>query len=131
MSLFVGSLNFFALVGASVSPKVSDALGRRFSFVLTSIMFIFGVSIQSVAGTFKVLMFGRCILGMAVGLGLAIDPLYIAEVTPPFLRGKLVSYSEIAVNVGILLGFLVGFIFEGLPEGKVRERASRFASRYC
>lgn len=36
--------------------------------------------------------------------GLSIDPLYISEVAPPSHRGHLVSFSEIAINVGILLG---------------------------
>lgn len=49
-------------------------------------------------------MFGRAFVGLGVGLGLSIDPLYISEVSPPSHRGHLVSFSEIAINFGIVLG---------------------------
>ena len=57
-------------------------------------------------------MCGRFVTGLGVGLGLAIDPVYIAEVSPPKHRGRLVTWSETATNVGILLGFVSGFGFE-------------------
>lgn len=49
-------------------------------------------------------MVGRVFVGIGVGLGLSIDPLYISEVSPPSHRGHLVSFSEIAINFGIMLG---------------------------
>jgi hypothetical protein len=50
-------------------------------------------------------------------VGLAIDPLYIAEVSPSVFRGKLVSMSEIAINMGILLGMAADYAFLTLPDG--------------
>ena len=44
------------------------------------------------------------------------DPLYIAEITPASRRGELVTWSEVAINVGILLGFSAGLIFGGLSD---------------
>ena len=55
------------------------------------------------------LLIGRAILGIGVGFGLAIDPIYISEVSPKHLRGRLVTCSEISINVGILIGFIVGY----------------------
>jgi MFS family permease len=55
--------------------------------------------------------------GFGIGVGLAIDPLYIAEVSPSVFRGKLVSMSEIAINVGILLGMAADYSFLTLPDG--------------
>lgn len=65
------------------------------------------------------MMFGRVFtgLGIGLGLGLAIDPIYIAEISPPKFRGHLVSMSEFAINLGILLGMAADFAFLGLPEG--------------
>ena len=59
-------------------------------------------------------MGGRTIVGLGVGFGLAVDPLYIAEISPAKYRGRLVTWSEIATNVGILLGFIMGFAYSGL-----------------
>lgn len=52
---------------------------------------------------------GRAISGVGVGLGFAVDPMYIAEVSPAQHRGQLVSWSETATNVGILLGFIASY----------------------
>jgi MFS family permease len=60
--------------------------------------------------SFGMLLFGRIFVGLGVGVGLAIDPLYIAEISPAKQRGRLVTYSEIALNVGIVLGFTTGLV---------------------
>ena len=45
-----------------------------------------------------------------------IDPLYISEISPAAHRGRLVTWSEIAINVGIVLGFFTGFVFFGMDD---------------
>ena len=55
------------------------------------------------------------IVGVSCGLGLAIDPLYISEIAPQHRRGALVSWSELAINVGILLGFAAAVLLQPLP----------------
>ena len=59
---------------------------------------------------------GRCIVGVGVGCGLAIDPLYISELAPAAHRGRLTSFSETAINVGILLGYLSNLCFMWLDD---------------
>lgn len=51
-----------------------------------------------------------------LGFGLAIDPLYISEISPAAHRGRLVTWSEIALNVGIVLGFFSGILFYNLDD---------------
>ena len=63
------------------------------------------------AQDFQTLFVGRSLIGIGVGAGLAIDPLYIAEMSPPEHRGRLTSFSETAINVGILLGYLSNVAF--------------------
>jgi len=67
--------------------------------------------------TFVAAMVGRVLIGLGVGLGLAIDPLYIAEMAPPAFRGRLVSYSECVIGFGITLGYIADYAFLGLPLG--------------
>lgn len=57
-------------------------------------------------------MLGRMFVGLGVGFGLSVDPVYISELRPPKYQGYLVSWSEIAINVGILFGFSSGLVFE-------------------
>eukprot|EP00971_Amphidinium_carterae_P265712 5271317-Amphidinium_carterae.1 len=60
------------------------------------------------------LMGGRIFLGIGIGIGQAIDPLYIAEVSPADYRGSLTTWSEFAINLGILLGFASNSMLVGL-----------------
>ena len=80
--------------------------------------FILGVAIMSVAPSYEILLFGRFFVGMGVGVGLAIDPLYIAEVSPASRRGELVSWSEVAINVGLVLGFSSGIVLYPLDNAQ-------------
>ena len=100
LELFMGSLNLFAMIGALCASTISDRFGRRGGFIVAACGFIIGVSIMSLAETFAVLMFGRVFVGLGVGFGLAIDPIYISEISPASHRGRLVTWSEIATNVG-------------------------------
>jgi len=116
--LFIGSLNFWSIFGSMFSHWICDALGRRRSFQVAALNFIIGILIMSFANSFVALMVGRFFLGIGVGFGLAIDPLYISEMTPAAHRGQLVTWSEMGINVGIVLGFLSGIIFYDLDDDK-------------
>ncbi|KAL3792821.1 hypothetical protein HJC23_002628 [Cyclotella cryptica] len=114
LEIFMGSLNLFAMVGALCSSWFSDRLGRRWAFRIAAVGFIFGTVVQSSAGGFAGLMVGRTFVGLGVGFGLAVDPVYIGEISQAAHRGQLVTWSEIATNVGICLGFLAGLVFSSL-----------------
>jgi sugar porter (SP) family MFS transporter len=83
---------------------------------VAAVGFILGVVIMASAPNYGLLMVGRFFVGLGVGVGLAIDPLYIAEVSPPEHRGELVTWSEIALNVGLVFGFSTGLTLSGLPD---------------
>ena len=111
LEILMGSLNMFAAVGAICASSISDRFGRRGGFIVAAVGFIVGVLVMTFAQSFASLMVGRVFVGLGVGFGLAIDPIYIAEISPPSQRGRLVTWSEIATNVGIVFGFTTGLIF--------------------
>jgi len=111
LEIFMGSLNLFAATGAICASTISDRFGRRGAFLVAAIGFIFGTLVQCFATSYATLMLGRVFVGLGVGFGLAIDPIYISEVSPAEHRGRLVTWSEIATNVGIVFGFSSGLIF--------------------
>lgn len=115
--IFVGSLNFFAIFGAFLSNVFSDRYGRRQTFIMAAIGFIFGIIVESLAPSFGVLIFGRIFVGLGVGIGIAVDPVYISEISPAKHRGNLVTWSEIAINMGIVLGFSMGIFFADIETG--------------
>lgn len=111
IEIFLGSLNFFAIFGAFFAHTVSDRCGRRYAFVVAAIFFVLGIMVMVVSNSLTSLMIGRLFVGLGVGFGFAIDPIYIAEIAPAAHRGRLVTWSEIATNVGIVFGFISGLIF--------------------
>lgn len=118
IEIFLGSLNLFSIFGALGAYLISDYFGRRKAFVLAAILFIVGTVIVCIAQNYEILIIGRMFLGLGVGFGLAIDPLYISEISPACHRGQLVTWSEFALNIGIVLGFASGIIFSGVPANK-------------
>ncbi|GBG60523.1 hypothetical protein CBR_g5698 [Chara braunii] len=112
--ILVGSLNMVAVVGALVSGILSDAIGRRRTMVAASISFLSGAVMMSAAQSFAMLLVGRTITGIGAGVGLLIAPLYTAELSPPRLRGSLVSVNEVSINVGILLGYVSSYVFSSM-----------------
>ncbi len=114
LSLFMGSLNLWAIGGAFLASLLADQLGRRKSFAVASVGFIIGVVCMAAAQTFTQLMLGRVVVGLGCGFGFAVDPVYISEISPPHARGRLVTWSEIGTNIGILVGWCAGYVLKDL-----------------
>ncbi|KAI5066258.1 hypothetical protein GOP47_0018882 [Adiantum capillus-veneris] len=114
--VIVGSLNLVSIFGGAIAGRLSDAIGRRLSMLLASVIFFVGALILAVAPMFGVLLLGRLVEGIGVGFAMMIAPVYSAELAPAHVRGCLVSLTEFFINVGILLGYMISFAFQYLPE---------------
>lgn len=116
----VGSLNLVSAGGGLLSGTLADTcLGRRGTVAFACLASVIGSVVMALAPQaqgFAVLMVGRTLCGVAVGGGIMIAPLYISELSPKSLRGRLVSFFEVAINVGILLGYVAGWAFRNLPD---------------
>ncbi len=106
------------LVGALSSGTLSNRFGRRGLLALAAV--VFAVSSVGVGLTqqFATFVMWRMLGGYAIGLASGISPIYIAEISPPQLRGRLVSLNQLAIVVGILLAQLVNWmIARPVPRG--------------
>lgn len=113
--VLVGILSILSLLGSLAGGKTSDAIGRKWTMALAALVFQIGAAIMTLAPTFQVLLIGRILAGVGIGLGVMIAPVYIAEISPTIARGSLTSFPEIFINLGILLGYVSNFAFSGLP----------------
>ena len=104
------------MFGALLAQGISDKFGRRMTFFIAALLFLTGCFVLMVAWSYTILLIGRMFIGWGVGIGLAIDPLYISEVTPAKHRGELVTWSEIALNIGIVFGFSTGLFLSGIKD---------------
>jgi sugar porter (SP) family MFS transporter len=112
--MVVSAVPVGAIFGAAIAGQAADRLGRRRTIISAAVVFIIGAVLSAAAPGLGVLVIARVLLGVAVGLASANAPVYISEVAPPDERGRLVSYFQLSVTVGILVAYVVGLAFSGI-----------------
>jgi len=101
----------FALLVSPVSGMIADTLGRKRVVVLADIAFILGAIIQAISKSVWTMVIGRAIVGLAVGAGSFVVPLYIAELAPAPFRGRLVTLNILFVTIGQVVAYIIGWAF--------------------
>ena len=109
--LVMSGVLFGATVSSILSGRLTDLFGRKRVILIISLIFTVGSLITAVANTMEALVCGRVLLGLAIGIASYTAPLYISEVSPPNIRGGLVSLNQLAITIGILGSYLVDFVF--------------------
>ncbi|VFQ76673.1 unnamed protein product [Cuscuta campestris] len=108
LGLVVSGSLYGALLGSIAVYPLADFLGRRRELIIAAILYALGGSLTSYASGLTILLIGRLIYGLGIGLAMHGAPLYIAETCPTQIRGTLISLKELAIVLGILLGYFVG-----------------------
>jgi MFS transporter, SP family, galactose:H+ symporter len=96
-----------ALVGSLAGGALSDEFGRKRTMLLAGALFTFGAAVQWSAPDATILVIGRFIVGVGVGVAAVAAPLYAAELAPAALRGRFISSYQLAITLGIFLAYLV------------------------
>jgi SP family galactose:H+ symporter-like MFS transporter len=96
-----------ALVGSFMSGALTDWLGRERTLLVSGLLFTFGAAVQWAAPDALILVGGRLIVGVGVGVAAVAAPLYAAELAPATLRGRFISSYQLAITMGIFLAYLV------------------------
>jgi sugar porter (SP) family MFS transporter len=117
--LVVSALLFGALVGALGAGRLADTWGRRRSIVVAGIAAAAGALLAGLAANVPMLLAGRLIIGLAVGVTSAIAPLYIAELAPARSRGPMVALYQLSLTVGILAALAVGVAFSPTADWRI------------
>ena len=110
-SMVVGAVLFGAMFGPFISGFLTDKLGRKKINVIASLIFVVGSILAAIAPDTNSLIAGRLLLGLAIGIVAATVPLYLAELSPKDKRGRMVTFFQLAITLGILLSYVVGYIF--------------------
>ncbi|KAL1193160.1 D-xylose-proton symporter-like 3 [Cardamine amara subsp. amara] len=108
LGLVVSGSLYGALLGSVSVYGIADFLGRRRELIIAAVLYLLGSLITGCAPDLNVLLLGRLLYGLGIGLAMHGAPLYIAETCPPQIRGTLISLKELFIVLGILLGFSVG-----------------------
>jgi len=106
-----------AAFGAAMAGGLSDRAGRRRVILGAGLLFIAGALISAVAGDLTILLIGRFLVGVAIGVASMLTPLYLAEIAPSRDRGAIVSLNQLCITGGILVSYLAGFSLARTPDG--------------
>jgi SP family myo-inositol transporter-like MFS transporter 13 len=110
-SLITSATALFALLVSPVSGILADALGRKKVVLLADSAFILGAIVQAATSSVPGMIAGRSIVGLAVGAGSFVAPLYIAELAPAPFRGRLVTLNVLFITIGQVVAYIVGWAF--------------------
>ncbi|KAL6195521.1 hypothetical protein ACLB2K_031140 [Fragaria x ananassa] len=102
------SLTSAELSGTTWFNLTAWSCGRRRELIIAAKLYLLGGLITGCAPGLGVLLVGRVLYGIGIGMAMHGAPLYIAETCPSQIRGTLVSLKELFIVLGILLGYLVG-----------------------
>ncbi len=106
----VGSLALSATFAMMVAGPLSDRYGRK-ALLKTAALLYFASAISSaLAPTFGTLIFARMIGGLGVGASLTLAPMYIAEISPAHLRGRMVSFNQLNIVIGLSVAFFTNYL---------------------
>lgn len=109
--IVVSAVLLGSLIGAAAGGAITDRLGRRKLLIATAIVFGFGAIGAALAPGTLWLIAARIVAGIAIGVASFISPLYISEIAPVAIRGKLVSVNQVAVTCGIVVSYLIDYAF--------------------
>ncbi|CAI2365056.1 unnamed protein product [Moneuplotes crassus] len=112
-SVVSGMLPFGAIFGSLAAGEITKR-GRRITFMITSVILVVGTVLTLIFNMYA-LIFGRFIMGFAIGIYFSVCPLYISEISPPSMSGILGSLNQMNFVSGLFFSFALIYILP-LPD---------------
>lgn len=106
----VSSLTLTATLAMMTAGPLSDRWGRKFVLMIAALLYALSAILSAMAPTFVFLVIARMIGGFGVGASLIIAPMYIAEIAPPKMRGRMVSLNQLNIVLGISVAFFTNYL---------------------
>jgi len=120
LGLAVSCLGWGVLGGTAVAGFFSDRFGRKKVLITTAVFFTCSALLSALTTHFAVFVFSRVLGGIAVGGAILIAPVYIAEISPPALRGSMVSLNQLMIVLGISASFFSNYFLLNVGESNWR-----------
>jgi sugar porter (SP) family MFS transporter len=109
--LVVSGLLVGAMLGAGISGRLADSLGRRRLIFAGGVVFVIG-TLGAALGLNAAMLIGfRFVMGIGVGIISVVVPMYLSELAPKEIRGRLTSLMQLLVTIGIFLAYVTDYAF--------------------
>lgn len=112
----VASLTLTSTIAMMVSGPLSDRFGRRPVLRTAAILFAISAVASAVAPDYLTLVAARMLGGFGVGAALIIAPMYIAELAPAGIRGRMVSFNQLNIVIGISVAYFSNYLILSLGQ---------------
>lgn len=106
-----------AFVGSIIAGLTADQYGRKVAIYVGCFLFTAGAVIQGAAYSIGQMAAGRLIVGFGVGSAAMVVPLYIAEIAPTKVRGRLIGLNNCSITMGQVVSYGIGAAFAHVPHG--------------
>ncbi|PMD53444.1 fructose transporter 1 [Hyaloscypha bicolor E] len=120
VSLVSSGVPLGAVGGALMLGPLNEAVGRRMAIIVSLVLYTVGAALEVGAINFGMMVAGRIILGLGVGLEGGTVPVYVAESVSRKSRGNLVSLYQFMIALGEVLGYVIAAIFVNVKSGSWR-----------
>jgi MFS transporter, SP family, arabinose:H+ symporter len=111
LGLVVAIFELGAMTGALITARVADKYGRKKTMIACALLLSVTALGVAFAGGAALLALWRFAQGLCVGAASVLSPMYIAEVAPAKVRGRLVSFNQLSIILGILIASVCNFYF--------------------
>ncbi len=110
------------LLGSLITGVLSDKYGRKKLLLTSAFLFAISSLLTGWAPTFFWFVVWRITGGVAIGLAANLSPMYIAEIAPAHMRGKLVAVNQMAISIGVLGAQIINWVIaDTVPDGATAE----------
>ncbi|KAI7896799.1 general substrate transporter [Mucor mucedo] len=115
--LIVSATTFGAIFSGFFAGLLSDRFGRKPLVLCAASIFVLGSLLLALAPSYNILVLGRLIVGLGVGIASMIIPVYISEVAPKSFRGRLATLNTLVITFGQVMAYVVNIIYSETEGG--------------
>lgn len=113
----VSSLYLGCMAGCIIAGRVSARYGRKPGLILSALLFAISAIAVAFSHNLTWFILFRIVGGLGVGMASMLSPMYIAEISPAPIRGRMVSINQLTIVIGILLTYYINYLLSGHPVG--------------
>jgi SP family sugar:H+ symporter-like MFS transporter len=117
----VGAILVGSAIGAFGAGRLADAVGRRSVMLLAALLFFGSALLAGAADNSTLFVIARIVGGLGVGAASVISPIYISEVTPAAMRGRLSSLQQVMIIAGLTGAFIANYLLAHFAGGSTAE----------
>ena len=116
----MASALYGTVVGSLLGSWPADHFGRKATLLWVGVLYIIGAAGSGLAPNVQAFIIARVVGGLGIGISTVVAPMYIAEIAPPALRGRLAGMFQFNIVFGILIAFVSNAVLAGVGENAWR-----------